>query len=147
MSTRRRFNRWPVCECYIVWTLTCSSMMTVYTPCVSTHRPGYRGQLALCSSPFEEGLFSSLYLFNKPETSSFGVRPASLIALIIDPGWALLRSKPISMAPGLRWGIRKGIVLRLDTQNQTKGILWHFWKIVSFDLSVTLSSVKTKIYS
>lgn len=36
------------------------------------------------SSSFEEGLFSSLWLFNKPETCSFGVRPASLIALIID---------------------------------------------------------------
>lgn len=40
---------------------------------------------ARSSAPFEEDLFSSLYLCNKPETDGFGVRPASLIVLIIDP--------------------------------------------------------------
>lgn len=65
------------------------------------NRSDYRGQL-----PLEGGLFSSLYLFNKPVTYSFGVRPASLIALITDQSlalflcWPRVRTEPNSAVQG-----------------------------------------------
>lgn len=119
--------------------------MNKYT-CVTIHRPDYRGQLALCSSSFEEGLFSSLYLFNKPETYSFGVRPASLIALIIDPRLALFSSlsatETTSMVPGIRWGIRERDCTAARYTKIKQKAYCDIWKIVSFDLSATWSSEK-----
>ena len=62
-------------------------------PC--DYRADYQGRPALCSSSFEVGLFSWLYLFNKAETYSFGVRPASLIALIIDSRWGSFSARHV----------------------------------------------------
>lgn len=53
-------------------------------------------QLALAPLPSEQDLRSSLYLFSKPETYSLGVRPPSLIVLIIDPA-AESSSEPVSI--------------------------------------------------
>lgn len=56
--------------------------------CVLSVRPDRRDiqhQLTPAPLPSEEDLFSLLCLLSKPETYGLGVRPASLIVLIIDP--------------------------------------------------------------
>lgn len=89
------------------------------------------------SSSTAEGLFSSLYLLNKPETYSFGVRPASLMALITELGsfsllvcsWAHRSGSRVCenlTRAMMRYKERDCTAARYTKTN--KGILWHFEK-------------------
>lgn len=110
-----------------------------------------RTRLPPCShsSSFEEGLLSSLWLFNKAETCSFGVRPASLIALIIDlwlfslPALCNSETEPVSVVRGaatMRYE-EKGLYYGYVHKPSERHIV-TFWKIVSFDLSKQRGRVK-----